>query len=345
MYQRMLIGSYTDEANRSGLQLCTANSVTRTLEVLDLLEISNASYFCFNADESIVYAVNENHTPNDSITAVQIDNETNKLRILDTVKCGGSDPCYISTDINSKNVFIANYSGGSLCVAGLTVDGLFTGMSQVIWSEGTGSHMHAAILCPKQQYLLVTDLGSDTLSVYCYNSQETRPLNTPPFYVYKFNSGTGPRHLAFSPDQRYLVVLGELNGTLTVLKWDSGSLRYCQCVSLVHEDFQGDVSAADLHFSNDGRFLYASNRGDANEIVVFSFDTNTGSLHFVERYYTHGAGPRNFVIDPTGRYLWVANQYSGNLRLFDIDCHTGLLKDSEMDFKVSHQPVCLKFFR
>jgi 6-phosphogluconolactonase len=36
------------------------------------------------------------------------------------------------------------------------------------------------------------------------------------------------------------------------------------------KEFKGTFSAADIHISPDGKFLYATNRGEANNITIFS---------------------------------------------------------------------------
>ncbi len=110
---------------------------------------------------------------------------------------------------------------------------------------------------------------------------------------------------------------------------------------MLSDGFKGKVGAADIHTSPDGRFLYASNRGEANEIVIYAVEKD-GKLKFAGRQSTLGSTPRNFAIDPSGNYLLAANQNSDEIVIFKRDQKTGLLTPSGNKIAVS-MPVCLKF--
>ena len=110
---------------------------------------------------------------------------------------------------------------------------------------------------------------------------------------------------------------------------------------MVAPDFKGKVSAADIHVSPDGKFLYASNRGEANELAIYSID-KAGKLTFVGRQSVLGRIPRNFAIDPTGKFLLAANQDSNDVIVFKRDLKTGLLTPTGKKIQVE-KPVCLKF--
>ena len=110
---------------------------------------------------------------------------------------------------------------------------------------------------------------------------------------------------------------------------------------MVAPDFKGKVSAADIHVSPDGKFLYASNRGEANELAIYSID-KAGKLTSVGRQSVLGRIPRNFAIDPTGKFLLAANQDSNDVIVFKRDLKTGLLTPTGKKIQVE-KPVCLKF--
>ena len=69
--------------------------------------------------------------------------------------------------------------------------------------------------------------------------------------------------------------------------------------------------------------MYGSNRGH-DSIAVFTVGP-AGALTLVEYESTRGETPRNYSLDPTGRWLIVANQQSGTLAVFGIDQNTGAL--------------------
>jgi 6-phosphogluconolactonase len=75
---------------------------------------------------------------------------------------------------------------------------------------------------------------------------------------------------------------------------------------------------------------------------VFAIDSRTGKLQPIEHVSTEGKWPRNFVIDPAGTFLLVANQHTDNVVSFRIDARTGRLTRSGHVAEVP-APVCLKF--
>ena len=89
-----------------------------------------------------------------------------------------------------------------------------------------------------------------------------------------------------------------------------------------------------------GRFLYASNRGH-DSIAVFAIAKN-GRLTPVEYVPTQGKAPRSFRIDPTGNYLFAANQDTGSIVQFRIDAKTGRLTATGKKVEL-YKPVCIQF--
>jgi 6-phosphogluconolactonase len=134
----------------------------------------------------------------------------------------------------------------------------------------------------------------------------------------------------------------ELTGTVVVYKYNNGKFAKQQRLSALPKDFTGAAGSADIHVSPDGKFLYCSNRGDANTITIFSIDQQNGQLTVVGTQSTLGKTPRNFNFDPTGNYLLVANQQSDNIVIFKIDKKTGLLTDTGKQISVPN-PVCIKW--
>ncbi|TAF49980.1 MAG: lactonase family protein, partial [Sphingobacteriia bacterium] len=215
-----------------------------------------------------------------------------------------------------------------------------------------GPHVHSAFFSPDQKWLWVQDLGTDEVVAYPYDAQnKTQPLSEKGKRVYKAQAGSGPRHLAFHPRLPMAYVLEELTGTIAVLSTNlaqSGAVPLLQqSIAMVDAKDKGKaIGAADIHLSADGRFLYASNRGDFNELVQFAIQPN-GQLAFVARYATQGIKPRNFTLSPDGKWLLVAHQNSHNIVVFRLvvfrrDTQTGLLENSGQILQVG-APVCLFF--
>ena len=149
--------------------------------------------------------------------------------------------------------------------------------------------------------------------------------------------------MCFIQQNHWLYIIGELTGTVDGFHFDSvsGKLTHFQRIRTTPESFKGFAGSADIHIRADGKFLYASNRGDANTLAVF-FIRKDGKLENRQYVSVKGKHPRNFVIDPTSRFLLVANRDTDNIVIFSIDPVTGLLKDTGKQISIPN-PVCLKF--
>ncbi len=186
----------------------------------------------------------------------------------------------------------------------------------------------------------MTDLGTDTVTGYAFN-RDSLSLQSEPSIVFETEPGAGPRHLTFHPNGEYAYLVNELNGTVVAFSYDGESLEELQTISTLPENYEGRFSGADIRVSADGRFLYASNREDLNNIVIYSIDRNSGRLENVGEQSSGGAHPRNFMIDPTGAYLLVANRHTDNIVVFERDQDSGLISPTGTEINVS-QPVSLQ---
>jgi 6-phosphogluconolactonase len=345
----LFIGTYTDKTASKGIYVYRFDVSTGEAAPVSTAAAENPSYLALAPGGKFLYAVNETSGQNPgAVSAFAFDGSTGGLRFLDKQTSGGDDPCYVSVDAGRKWVMVANYSGGSLAAFPVRADGSLAPATELIQHTGSGpnkvrqekAHVHSAIFDPQQQHLMAADLGMDKLSVYNFDAGARRPLTAPTDSTIKMEPGSGPRHFAFSPGKPYLYVLNELQGMVDVFKLTDGKYAHLQRISSHPAGYQGEIGSADIHIAPGGRFLYASNRGDANSIAIFSIDGNTGRLTVQGFQPTLGKTPRNFTIDPGGHWLLAANQNSGNISVFRIDQKTGLLKDSGKEIKVP-APVCL----
>jgi 6-phosphogluconolactonase len=132
-----------------------------------------------------------------------------------------------------------------------------------------------------------------------------------------------------------------LNSTVTVFAYGgAGELEELQSIGTLPADFKGQNSTAEIRVHPNGKWLYASNRGD-DSIAAFTVDRQTGKLAPLDRTPVQGVMPRNFYIEPSGRWLLVANQKTDNIVVFEIDQKTGKLITTGKGITVG-QPVCLR---
>lgn len=350
MSVKVLVGCYTTPESKQGLHLLDIDEENGGLTLIKSHVVKNSSFAIFTAPNSIIYTVNENHSNSDSLTAVSFNKENSTFLTLSQVEINGSDPCYITVDSKQRHLFTANYSDGTLSCVSLKDDGSLGELVQVIKHEvdsmgkfHVNSHMHAVVLSPCENFLLASNLGQDTLTVYNYQPNELKPLSETGI-GYQFPVGTGPRHLIFDQNAKFIYVVGELDASLHVLAWDNGKLTLIQKLMLMPMDFEGKNSAADLHFGANGFYLYVSNRGEANQIISFAINKETGEATLLERVPSLGQGPRNFAIDPTGRLMLVAHQYTNDMRLFTIDPLNGKLYNTGQCLQLN-SPVFICFLQ
>jgi 6-phosphogluconolactonase len=311
--------------------------------------IADPTYLTVSSNNKFIYAVSDKRIGSGSVNAYKFNAATGQLDSINKQPAYGG-PLYVSIDKAQKNLFCANYMGGSLSVYPINADGSLGEASQVLQNSGSSinrlrqeaPHVQSAVLSPDEKFLVSTDLGTDKLHIYKYYPTAGDVLTPAPAPFVNGNPGYGPRNAVFSADGRFIYMLQEISGTITVYRFAKGRASYVQLKSLVPDGFRGNIQAADMHLSPDGRFLYASNRGTANEIIQFAVNKVTGKLTLVKRYNSGGRSPRNFVIDPTGKYMLVSNQFSNNVSVFKIDKATGMLKLSPAMINID-APMCIRF--
>jgi 6-phosphogluconolactonase len=349
----VLVGTYTSTKSK-GIYSFRFDADTGDLQPLGApAETVNPSYLVVSPDQRFVYAVNELHgcgNEQGAVSAFRFDAASGALTFINKVSSLGEDPCYLSLSPDGQNLFVANYSSGSLSALAVQADGSLAGPVETLSHVGHGpnperqkaAHVHMVLPSPDNQFLFATDLGEDRVYAYrCEPGSQAFPLRQaePPFTVVA--PGAGPRHLAFSQDGRFVYLIEEMAEGVVAFKRHAARLEPIQTVRVADEPWPDDTGAAALHFSPDGKFLYASNRANANELAIYSVDTQAGTLTPVGHQASLGKKPRDFCIDPTGRFLLVANQDSDNVVIFRPDLQTGILTPTGKSVEVG-SPVCLQ---
>jgi 6-phosphogluconolactonase len=344
------IGTYTRQDSK-GIYAFRFDASPGKLNPLGLAaETSNPSFLAVAPNQRFVYAVNEN-SPG-SLSAFAIEPGSGRLKFLNMVPSRGSGPCHVVFDRTGKWLFASNYNSGSIAVFPVREDGTLGEASGFVQHSGSsvnpqrqeGPHVHSATVSAVNRFILVADLGLDRVMIYRFDAAKgTLAPNDPPFA--KVAPGSGPRHLAFRPDGKFVYALNEMSGTVTAFAYDSarGSMEEVQNLSTLPAGFNGPNGSAEIAVHPNGKFLYASNRGH-DSIAIFNVDGAKGTLTLVDRVATQGKTPRNFAIDPTGVFLFAANQDSGNVVVFRIDQKTGRLTATGEVVQVP-SPVSVVFAR
>jgi len=290
--------------------------------------LANPSLFTLRGDRSVLYSV---HGGRDHLTAFTINAESGRLRLLSQMPCQGNNPVDAALDSGARHLVVANYGSGSVAVLPLEPDGRLLPVHQLYQLPGkpgpdpvqqTSSHPHAVIFDPTGGYVIVPDKGFDCTFVFRFDVVTGRIEPTAQGPVAS-RPGAAPRHCIFHPSLPVLYVNNELDSTVTVYGWEgaTGALTDAQVISTVPPEHAGKNTTAEIAVAPDGRFLYVSNRG-RNDIALFSI-AGDGRLSFLGNTPTGGKRPRFFTLDPTGDFLFAANQTSDDITAFRVNKATG----------------------
>lgn len=346
--QYLLIGTNADGKD-GGIYVYRFNPNKGEATFISKTETAFPTYIAVSRDQKFVYAVNEYPGGKDGeVSAFAIDKPKGQLTFLNKQATGGPSPCYVSVDSTGRNVVVANYSGGNLSLLKTGADGTLQPALQTIGHEGYGvnvqrqemPHVHSVVFTPDEKYLFATDLGNDRVYKYKFNAADAAtPLTDGDPQYYTVEDGFGPRHITFSTDGQFAYVMNELSGKLIAYACKDGQLTELQTLVASKTGDKADMGGADIHITPNGKFLYVSTRGKENDITIYK--TNTDGKLIEVGHQAVGLHPRNFMIDPTGRFLLVANRDSNNVQIFVINKNYGLLEDTGVTIQVN-KPMCLK---
>ena len=353
--ERYLIGSYTEtllfgtgetvHGTGAGISLLELDAETgQPFSLCPLAKVPNPSWVTASGGR-YVYCVNElkeyGSDAQGSVSVLEWDEGTGSLLLRQTLPTHGADPCHIALSPDRRWAAVSNYGGGSLCLFAIGEDGRLTEAGFVQHhgrgpdpARQEGPHVHSCIWTGPDTFLAM-DLGLDRLFGYRAGADG---LHLPE--QVETGAGNGPRHAAFGKDRRTLYVSGEMGSVVMAFRYEaaSGRLTFLQEVSSLPETFAGHNTAADLHVSPDGRYLYLSNRGH-DSLAAFAISERDGTLTPAGHYPCGGRTPRHFRIDAGGKYLLAANQDSDSVAAFSRDAESGAL--TQISEIRTGMPVCI----
>jgi 6-phosphogluconolactonase len=311
-------------------------------------ESDNPSYLAVHPGGKYLYAVNEvsdfGGEREGGVSAFAIE-PSGKLRPINKVSSHGADPCHISLTASGQHVLVANYSGGNVSSYKVGPNGELQEGSTVP-DEGThgphlnqdAAHAHFIVEGPTPGVVYVADLGLDKVLIYRLDAATGQLRAHPGAPAAVVPPGSGPRHLAIHPGGKFLYVNNELSTAASVFARDpqTGALQQpaLQTLSTIKLPYAKHSDNAEIQISADGRFAYVSNRGH-NSIALLAVDQTSGQLTLVETVKSGGHEPRDFKIDPTGKFMLVGHQNTDDIVTFRINPKDGKLKPAGRKQKVS----------
>lgn len=337
--QPMLIGAYTEhmshvDGHAEGILVARLDTRTAALSLVGTAaRVRNPAWLTRSPDGTRVYAVSEvdesDEGPTGLVTAFALDLDRATLAPINTVSSGGASPTHLSVDPSGRFLVVANFNSGTVRAIGLDAGGALSTVTDTVRHHGSSldpvrqsePHPHQVVFDPLTGELLVPDLGLDLVVRYRLGDDGTLATAGDPIVL---AAGSGPRHIAFGPGGRTLLVLGELDSTVTVLRrGDDGDFAVTQRISTLPAGFASRNLTAGFVASLDGALVFATNRGD-DSIAVFGWDERGASgqapgLRLTQRIFCGGREPRALAISPDGRHLLVANQNTDEVVAFAIE--------------------------
>jgi 6-phosphogluconolactonase len=330
-------GTSATDANR-GLYRSKLNQDTGSLSfAVRADDKSNSCFMAFSPDKKHLYSLAEvsrlTRHQSEAIESYEVDVETGGLKNIGQQVVDGSEACHINVDPSGRCILTTNYSDAYVEVFPIGPNGNAGERSCVVHHSGSGpdksrqesAHPHSVNVDPSGRFAIVADLGQDKVFVYRLDAANGKLTPNAPAFA-EVAPGSGPRHFAFHPDGKHAFVINELAGSITAFNWDGekGILTPFTTVSILRKQFTGSNTSAEIVIGKSGNYVYGSNRGD-DSIVVYSFDRDTEKMEFVQRITEGIKVPRNFAIDPSGKWLVCANLTANTATVYGVDPQTGRL--------------------
>jgi 6-phosphogluconolactonase len=365
------LGTYTGKDASKGIYRSELDVNSGALAEPTLVaEVANPTFLSISPDGKFLYAVQETADSGPkknegALHAFKIDAKTGALTRLNQLTTGGGGPCHVSVNRTGRFALVANYGGGSSALFRIKEDGSLDERTDFRQHEGKSvnkarqeaPHAHCAMFNGDgDEYAYVVDLGLD--KVFSYKLDHTKGVLTPtePAFV-KLPDGCGPRHIAFNARSGKAYVCGELDSTLiTLRRYGAGGLlemygtrglaeRKDAVVSTLPEGVDAATraknSTAEVVVHPDEGHVLVSNRGhDSIAVFKVNADKTTLSDHITSAGERLIRTPRNFNVDPTGKWVLIASQGGNTVEVAEWTPNGSKLTGHSA--RVS-QPVCVKF--
>ena len=334
------IGSFTAAsrgAAGAGISVYQMDSIVGEWRLIQQAKnLVNPSFLAVNREQTILYSVHADET---YATTFLIDRKTGRLTFLKQTETGGRNGVKIILDPAERFAIVANYGTGNISVLPIAADGALLPCSSVLRLEGKPhlrararhqemSHPHDLAFDPSGRFIIVPDKGLDRVFVVEFSASDGS-LKCVDQGRSTARGGSGPRHAVFHPSEPWVWVANELDSTVTTYRWDGerGTLVQVDVVSTLPVEFNEDSIVAEIGYHQPSNALYVSNRGH-DSIAMFRADLVSGGLQQRGWIPSGGTKPRFFSLDPTNRYLCVANEKDGRLAIFEVASDSGRLMPS-----------------
>lgn len=335
----IFVGSYAEKGT-DGIycySLDTSNHQLKLKSKTNLVE--NPSYLARSSDKGAIYCVSETNRfegqEGGGVAVLNYENE--QFSLLDITATKGSAPCHVLLDERRNNLYVSNYSGGSIAMYHIEDKGKLQ-MCDLIKHRGWGPnkerqeapHVHFCGFIDGK--VCAVDLGIDTIKCYDIDSNFNKLVHAQDIEIYK---GTGVRHFTVSNRNKDLIfAVCELSSEVVVIKKSGANFKIIQRISTLPEGITESYPAA-IKQSLNGKYIFASNRGHDS---IALYELIGEKLNLVTMIESKGKNPRDLLV--LKDHVIIANQGSDNIAVFTFDENTGALDFTGENVECK-KPVCV----
>lgn len=281
-------------------------------------------------------------------------NPDGTLTPLNQRQTEGRGACHVNIDPSGQCLMAAYYGSGQVASFSILPDGTLSEVKSIFQHTGAGMHpqrqkgphAHSVFPHPEKPFAYALDLGIDQIIIYRIHPEtgtlsKTGSVDVP-------GGRMGPRHMKWSADGQTAYVLNELDLSLSIFKAaeKNGQLDWIRTLSVLPEGTgRTQMTCAEIRIHPSGQFIYASTRDTAGKgrdaLTVFS--RLEDGLQRIETIAAEVKVPRNFNIDPSGKWLLVAGQSSHDIAVFEINPNNGHLAFTGTRVPLDSDPICIEF--
>lgn len=344
----------------NGIYLAELDAETGALSAPRLAaEVKNAGFLAIHPNRRFLYstATGPAGSKQGGVAAFAIQPD-GALEPINSRSSEGSGPCHVSIDATGRCLMVANYGSGGVASYRILEDGSLSEAVSIHQHEGSGAHAerqkgphaHSIIPNPANTFAYVPDLGIDQVVAYRLDPAAATLEKTAATPVP--GSAMGPRHMKWSADGQAAYVLNELDLSLSLFRPGKapGQLEHVATVSTLPEGAEKEgMTCAEIRIHPNGNFVYCSTRDTAkngrDSLSLFGSSTHPEGFHRIATLPAEVSVPRNFNLDPGGRWMLVGGQQSKDIALFRIDPASGQATFTGTKIPVDGGPICLEFFQ
>ena len=261
MNQNLFVGTYSE----NGIYKLNFNNGILT-ELKRNNSFENCSYLCFH--NNLIYSIIE-YSNNKLYKDGYICSRNLNLIPNSSSSILGKGPCFIT--IYKNFLYIGNYGDGSIDVFSLDEFGKI--VSQIYHKNPPTNISRTHYILPYNNFVFVTDLGTDTLFAYKILLDETN-FELKEFCYYKFPTNSKPRHIVKMQNELYVIT--ETSCELYRLKFsEKTGFELIENISLLPNNckLETNYTGCAIKISKDNKFIYTSIRGH-NSISTFILESH-----------------------------------------------------------------------